>query len=173
MPNPRHPSSLIATWFGSGLSPKAPGTMGTLAALPFAYLIHVYAGNMALLAAAIALFFIGWWASNKYIAQYGGEDPQAIVVDEAVGMWLVLATTNLILWEYVAAFLLFRVFDIVKPWPVSWADRKIKGGLGVMADDALAGGYAILGILFIKSLTQCWYFGIVSFGVLVQCPAMS
>jgi phosphatidylglycerophosphatase A len=131
----------IATWFGSGLSPFASGTAGSLAALPFAYLIQVNFGSGALLLAALAIFFLGWWASNQYLRHRGGEDPGEIVVDEVAGQWLLLSVLPYTWQGYLAGFLLFRLFDVIKPWPVSWADRKVKGGLGVMLDDMLAALY--------------------------------
>jgi phosphatidylglycerophosphatase A len=134
----------IATWFGSGLSPFISGTAGSLAALPFAYLIHITLGNFGLFAASIIMFFVGWWASEQYVSATGTDDPGQIVVDEVAGQWLLLSVLFPTWQSYLIGFLLFRIFDIVKPWPVSLADRKIKGGLGVMADDMLAALYPIL-----------------------------
>ncbi|MEK6745658.1 MAG: phosphatidylglycerophosphatase A [Pseudomonadota bacterium] len=132
----------VATWFGSGLAPKASGTAGSLAALPFAWVIQQYYGNFWLFVASIILFFVGWWASNQYMKYYPEKhDPKQIVVDEVAGIWLLLAT-HPVTWEgYASAFILFRFFDVLKPWPISVADRKIKGGFGVMFDDLLAAIY--------------------------------
>ncbi|NBX03359.1 MAG: phosphatidylglycerophosphatase A [Alphaproteobacteria bacterium] len=142
----------IATWFGSGQSPKASGTAGSLAALPFAYVIQHFGGNLALLGAAVGIFFVGWWASNRYLAVMGGaQDPSEIVVDEVAGMWLLLAFMPLTWQSYVVGFFLFRAFDVVKPWPVSLSDEKIKGGLGVMLDDIWAGLYPV-GIYYFLQL---------------------
>lgn len=145
---------LIVTFIGAGLSPKAPGTAGSLAALPVGYAIHMTLGIEALAGAAVLAFFIGWWASNRYLAaRHTREDRQEIVIDEVAGIWAVIAAMPLmylnpahstVLWMYGAAFVAFRLFDIVKPWPVSLADRRIKGGLGVMLDDILAALYALL-----------------------------
>lgn len=137
-----HPVALIATWGGSGLLPKAPGTWGSLAALPFAWVIAGWADWWGLVAAATVLFGIGWWAANSYIRRAEIEDPGAIVVDEVVGQFLVLAVAPRELDWYCAAFVLFRIFDMAKPWPISWADRAIKGGLGTMVDDVLAAIFA-------------------------------
>jgi len=137
-----HPAAIVSTWFGAGLLPRLPGTWGSLAALPFAWAIASMVGNAGLVVAALALFLIGWWAAGVYIRSAGVEDPGAIVVDEVAAQWLVLAVVpREILW-YLAAFVLFRVFDIVKPWPIAWADRVVKGGLGTMVDDVLAAAYA-------------------------------
>ncbi|WP_235829956.1 phosphatidylglycerophosphatase A family protein [Algihabitans albus] len=134
--------SLIATWFGAGLLPKAPGTWGSLAALPFAVLLVWLGGPWALLAAAAALFVIGTWASAKYAGARA--DPGEVVVDEVVAQWLVIFPVALDLKLYLLAFVAFRVADILKPWPANWADRRIKGGLGIMLDDILAAPYAMI-----------------------------
>ncbi len=138
----RHPAVLLATWFGAGLLPVAPGTWGSLAALPFAWAIAALWGWPALLLATIVVFFLGWWASSVVTGQSGRKDPGAIVIDEVAGQWLTLVAVPLDLGDYAAGFLLFRFFDVVKPWPASWADRALPGGLGVMADDIFAGVYA-------------------------------
>lgn len=139
---PRHPAWQIATWFGAGLMPKAPGTWGSLAAVPFAYGIHRVAGPAGLLVAALALFALGVWAAGEFSRRSGTKDPQAIVVDEAAGQWLALVPAGDDILFYAAGFLLFRLFDIWKPWPVSWADRRVEGGWGIMLDDLIAGAYA-------------------------------
>ncbi len=138
----RHPAVWLATWFGVGLLPKAPGTWGSLAALPFAWAIHAAFGAAGLAIATVAVFGVGLWASSLYVRRAGIADPGAIVIDEVAGQWLTLlpAGTDPVL--YAAGFVLFRVADILKPWPVSWADRSLPGGFGVMADDILAGAFA-------------------------------
>ena len=135
------PASLIATVFGTGLVPVASGTAGSAVAVPAAALIYWASGPLSLFLATIVVFAVGWWASAVYVERTGTSDPGAIVIDEVAGQWLVLAVAPLNVWYFLLGFALFRVFDIVKPWPVSWADRKIKGGLGVMLDDILAGVY--------------------------------
>jgi phosphatidylglycerophosphatase A len=143
--NPWRPPILLATWFGSGLLPGMPGTWGSAAALPFAWVIHVYFGPWALAAAAGVVFFVGIWAADAYTAETGVADPGPVVIDEVAGLWLTLAlAASLDPAHYVAGFVFFRLADILKPWPVGWADREIKGGLGVMVDDILAGLYAAL-----------------------------
>lgn len=136
-----HPASLIATVFGTGLAPVAAGTAGSAVAVPLAALIYWAGGPLSLFIATVIVFAVGWWASTAYVARTDTEDPGAIVIDEVAGQWLVLAVAPLNVWYFLLGFALFRLFDIVKPWPVSWADRKIKGGLGVMLDDMLAGVY--------------------------------
>jgi phosphatidylglycerophosphatase A len=133
---------ILATWFGLGLLPKAPGTWGSLAALPLGYAVIAWA-NLELFCIITALMFvIGIWASSITSNEIGATDPSEIVIDEVVGQWIVLIIIphNIIL--YFFAFILFRFFDIVKPWPISWADKKIKGGWGIMIDDVLAAIFA-------------------------------
>lgn len=132
------PAGWIASGFGVGLSPVAPGTVGSLAALlPYFWLRELPLwGYLAMVA---GVFVLGMLASRALVARLQREDPGFIVVDEFVGQWLALALAPPGWGWLVAGFLLFRLFDIWKPWPVSWADRNVGGGLGVMLDDALAG----------------------------------
>ncbi|MSP79934.1 MAG: phosphatidylglycerophosphatase A [Rhodospirillales bacterium] len=141
---PRHPAWQLATWFGAGLMPKAPGTWGSLAAVPFAYGIHYLAGSIGLLVAACVLFALGIWAAEEFSRRTGTKDPQAVVVDEVAGQWLALVPAGGDILFYAAGFLLFRFFDIWKPWPASWADRRVEGGLGIMLDDMIAGVYSAI-----------------------------
>ena len=137
-----HPAQLLATWFGCGLLPKAPGTWGSAAALPCAALLVWLGGPWLLLVAAALAFALGVWASEVYARANGLEDPGAVVIDEVVGQWLALVPAAGVFWLYLPGFLAFRLFDILKPWPVSWADRAVHGGWGIMLDDVLAGLYA-------------------------------
>jgi len=140
--SPFHPAALLATWFGSGLLPKAPGTWGSLAALPCAALIAWIGGHWMLLAASLAVFLVGLWASQRYAVACGKADPGAVVIDEVAGQWLALVPVALEWTLYPLAFAAFRFFDIVKVWPANWMDRNLKGGVGIMADDMVAGLYA-------------------------------
>lgn len=146
-------SGAIATWFGSGLLPRAPGTWGSLAALPFAALLVWFGGWPLLLAASGLLFVLGTWASERYARRLGKKDPSEIVVDEVLGQWLVLLPWALDPFAYLLGFAAFRVFDIAKPWPVSLADRRLAGGLGIMLDDVIAAGYALAGCGLLHFLT--------------------
>ncbi len=137
-----HPAVLLGTWFGVGLLPRAPGTWGSLAALPFAWGLRQGLGTPGLAIAAVVLFAAGVWAAGVYVRHSGREDPGAVVIDEVVGQWLVLLVVPPDAFLYAVGFVLFRIADIAKPWPVSWADRSLKGGLGVMLDDVLAALYA-------------------------------
>lgn len=136
-----HPAFIACTWFGSGLLPGAPGTWGSLAALPVAWVLADWAGPWAVAAAAALCFLGGWWASAVYVRLTGVADPQEIVIDEVAGQWLVLAMVPPDPALYAAGFAVFRALDIWKPFPAGWADRHIEGGLGVMTDDALAALY--------------------------------
>lgn len=140
----RHPLGWIACGFGSGLSPVAPGTAGSLAALlPW---LALRALPWPWFAVALVLAFaLGVRVCDWAVRRLRIDDPDAVVWDEFVGLWIALAP--LVVWPrgnwwILAGFMLFRLFDIVKPWPVSWADRRIGGGLGVMLDDVIAGIYA-------------------------------
>jgi phosphatidylglycerophosphatase A len=121
-----------------------PGTWGSLAALPFAWAIRSLWGATGLAIAIVIVFFAGWWAVAIVTKTSSVKDPGAVVIDEVAGQWLVLLTAPSDPLAWVLAFLLFRIFDIWKPWPVRWADRDITGGLGVMLDDLLAAVYAAL-----------------------------
>lgn len=147
-----NPAALIATWGGSGLLPGPSGTWGSLATLPFAWLVAVQWGSAWLIVAAAAAFGIGCWASAAFLRHSDDKDPGAIVVDETAGQLLALAAVPPEPLWYLAGFLLFRIADIVKPWPASWADRKLSGALGVMADDIFAGAYVLLA-LYLARLT--------------------
>lgn len=144
----RHPAVLLSTWFGSGLIPIASGTWGSAAALPFAYVILLAGGPVAgpyvLAAAAVLIFLVGVWSADLYSRRLGVSDPGAIVIDEVAGQWLTLTVAPPEILPFVIGFFLFRLFDVIKPWPASWADRSVKGGFGVMLDDVFAGIYAAI-----------------------------
>ena len=139
----RDPLCVIALGFGAGALPNAPGTWGTLMALPF-YLLLTRLPVPAYLALTIVLFAVGIWICGKAGRVLGVHDHGAIVWDEMVGFWVTMvAAPSGWLW-IVAGFVLFRLFDIWKPWPIYWLDRRVSGGFGVMVDDVLAGIYAAL-----------------------------
>ncbi|KZD09806.1 phosphatidylglycerophosphatase A family protein [Oceanibaculum pacificum] len=141
--SPWHPAYILTTWFWVGRIPIAPGTWGSLAALPFGWIIMAEGGPAGLLVAAAILFAVGCWSSAAYAKGIGRKDPGSAVIDEVVGQWMVLAVLPLDVWAYGLGFALFRLFDVTKPWPVSVADRKLTGGFGIMADDVAAGLYAM------------------------------
>jgi len=137
-----NPQVLLATGFGIGLLPWAPGTWASLTALPAAWAIHKLAGPLGLATAAVVACVVGVWVAEFCVRRAGDEDPGAIVIDEIAGQWLVLLAVSPDPLLYGIGFALFRAADIWKPWPVSWADNRIKGGIGVMLDDVLAAIYA-------------------------------
>jgi len=141
--DPRH---LLSLGFGSGLAPKAPGTFGTLAAIPFYWLMAYYLTDAVYLAVCVAAFIIGIYLCAHTIKALGVEDHPAIVWDEFVGLFITMLFVPLGLTTIILGFLLFRFFDILKPWPISVMDSRIKGGLGVMLDDVLAGCFALAGM---------------------------
>jgi len=128
----------IATVLGIGRLPKAPGTWGSLAALPPAWLIASLGGPWLLAAATLLVALVGGWAAGDYAKRLGRADPGEIVIDEVAGQWLILVLVPPDPVLYAAGFVLFRILDIVKPWPAGWADRRLGGGLGIMLDDLLA-----------------------------------
>lgn len=147
-----HPAGWIASGFGAGLSPVAPGTIGSIVALIpwFAFREQPWTIYIGIVIAAFAL---GVWTASIITRRLMLEDPGVIVWDEWVGQWIALIGVPLA-WQWVlAGFLLFRLFDVWKPWPVSWADRSIKGGLGVMLDDVVAGLYALCTL---QAIYFCW-----------------
>lgn len=148
----RRPDALIGTWFGAGLAPTAPGTFGSAAALPPAAVIAVLAGDVGLGVAALILAGVGIWAAETYVRATGDSDPKEIVIDEVAGQFMPLIVVPFDWLPWLAAFLLFRLFDILKPWPCSYFDRSVHGGFGVMADDIAAGLYAAIGVLVLGYL---------------------
>jgi phosphatidylglycerophosphatase A len=141
------PMTAVATLGGVGLLPLAPGSWGSLAALPFGWLIGVTGGWPALLIAAIIVSGIGWVAADWYVKATGREDPPEIVIDEVAAQWLAMTVVPMTLAGLIGAYLVFRLFDTIKPWPASWADGELEGGAGVMLDDLIAGAYSILPLL--------------------------
>ena len=140
----RHPAHMIALGFGAGLAPAAPGTFGTLVALPIAVALWRHAGDAGFALAIVVLFALGVWASTVTGRNLGVADHGAIVWDEVVAFLLVLFFVGDDTVRVAVAFLLFRFFDIVKPPPIRQLDAALKNGFGVMADDILAAGYTLL-----------------------------
>lgn len=156
-------SKTIATFFGSGLAPKASGTAGSLAAMPLVIALHQLHWQWLLPMAALLVIFVGVWASRRYLQQSGqAGDPKEIVIDEVAGQWLLFslmplyylpASYDMALPMYAMGFAAFRFFDIVKPWPVGVIDRRMKGAWGIMLDDLAA---AIMGVLALGVLGHAW-----------------
>lgn len=142
---------VVGTFFGAGLSPRAPGTAGSLASLGlWAPLVILESAWWIRLIVVGLVFLAGTLAAEAIVRARGAEDPQIVVIDEVAGMGIALLWAAPSGWSLLAGFFLFRLFDIWKPWPVRLADRAVKGGFGVMLDDVLAGGYALVGLLLFE-----------------------
>ena len=137
-----HAATVIATGFGAGFSPVAPGTAGSLVGLALFWPLQM-TGNWIQVAATIAAYFAGVAASSRLARRLGRKDPGAAVVDEIVGMWLSLLFLPFTPTTAIAGFLLFRVLDVFKPWPARQLEA-LPGGWGIMTDDVMAGIYANL-----------------------------
>ena len=137
-----HPAHFIALGFGSGLAPVAPGTFGTLVALPIVWLLGLALPPLAIAFSAIPLFFVGWWACDRTGRDLGATDHGAMVWDEVVAFIPLAALASASLGLQAFAFVLFRIFDVWKPYPIRMLERNVKGGLGVMIDDVFAAFYA-------------------------------
>ena len=155
-------STIIATFFYSGYLKPAPGTWGSLAALPFAFAILSVGGWMLLGICAAVAYFAGLWATKVETADADDHDPSEIVIDEVVGQWIALLPVGygaassgvdlLALWPgWIAAFVLFRLFDITKPSLVGWADKR-NDAIGVMLDDVIAGIMAAIGVVLLAAI---------------------
>ena len=149
----RSPIAFLAFGFGSGLAPKAPGTFGTLAAIPFLFIFQPWLDTVWFGLWILATFLLGVYLCQKTSDALGVHDHGGIVWDEFVGLWLTfwfipLTPTNLLL-----GFCLFRFFDILKPFPIKWLDSKVHGGFGIMIDDLVAGAFS----LALMTLIQFFY----------------
>jgi phosphatidylglycerophosphatase A len=143
------PSGFLAFGFGSGLSPFAPGTMGTLVAIPFAIVLKSL-GPMGFWIVLVLAFLSGIKLCEQASCKLGVHDHGGIVWDEMVGYWLAVAFVPL-QWQWLlAAFVLFRFFDIVKPWPIRQFDRKVSGGFGIMIDDVIAALFTMIILAVVK-----------------------
>jgi phosphatidylglycerophosphatase A len=131
-------ATYAATLFGIGRAPVAPGTVASLVALPVAWLVMMAGGPIALVSLALVTAALGMWACDVYAKDKGAHDPSECVIDEVAGQFLACALAPLSLAGFALAFALFRLFDISKLWPISEAES-LRGGLGIMADDLVAG----------------------------------
>lgn len=140
---------MLGTWFGCGYFPKAPGTAGTIGAVPL-YLALRPLGPWALGAAVLIVTAVGVWAAGEMERRMGVKDPQIVCIDEAAGVLLTWVAAPLAGWKaVVAGVVLFRIFDQLKPFPARTAERRLPGGWGIMGDDIAAGvwGMAAMGVL--------------------------
>jgi len=159
-PFPTQPSDraalILATWFGAGLAPRAPGTVGTLATMPLAVLFCGWPVESQL-ALLLVMFPLGVAAAHRAGRHYGVADAGQIVVDESIGLLVTLLGLPGRWQILLAGFLLFRLCDIVKPWPASFFDRRVKNGFGVVMDDVVAGAYARLLLTLLGLLWPGWF----------------
>ncbi len=137
----KDPGHLLSFGFGSGLSPYAPGTMGTLVAIPL-FLCAAYFGSMIVLVCCLVISIAGIYLCERTTRALGVHDHSAIVWDEIAGYFVTMLFVPVSVVSVLLGFMLFRLFDILKPWPISVIDSRLKGGLGVMLDDILAGVFA-------------------------------
>jgi phosphatidylglycerophosphatase A len=138
------PIQFLALGFGSGLAPKAPGTFGTLAAIPlFLLLTMLIPTPLPYAIAVIILGIVGIYICGKAADDVGVHDHPAIVWDEFVGFFITMFMVPVSWQSIIVGFILFRIFDIFKPWPISFIDKKMTGGLGIMFDDVVAGIFAL------------------------------
>ncbi|WP_017444831.1 phosphatidylglycerophosphatase A [Gayadomonas joobiniege] len=134
--DPRH---FLSLGFGSGLIPIAPGTFGSLAAIPVYWLMATYLSLSVYLAVTLVFAIVGFYLCGFTAQALKTHDHPGIVWDEVVGMLIALAFFPVTWKTVVIGFIYFRIFDIIKPWPINWLDRRVSGGVGIMADDLLAG----------------------------------
>ena len=147
----RDPLHFLAFGLGSGAMARAPGTWGTVASLPF-YALFLLLPHWVYWVLLVAAFVFGVYLCGRSSRALGVHDHGGIVWDEFVGMWLTLAFQPTNVWVVLLGFVLFRLFDIVKPWPIGWLDRRIPGGLGIMVDDVIAGVYALIVLTVVQRL---------------------
>jgi len=155
-------ATMIATVMGVGYLRPAPGTWGSLVALPIAWSLHIIGGFPLLCIAVVAGFLKGLWATGVMTRGHDNHDPSEIVIDEVIGQWIALLPLSYVAWSqglditllwpgWIAAFLLFRLFDITKPGPIGKADRR-NDAMGVMLDDVIAGVFAGAGVMVLAGL---------------------
>jgi phosphatidylglycerophosphatase A len=141
----RNPVHLLSFGFGAGLSPIAPGTFGTLIAMPI-YLVLTSFSTIIYVLTVAFMFCIGCWASKQTADALGVHDHPGIVIDEIVGYLATMLFVPVTWYWMIFGFLLFRLFDIWKPWPINKVDRQLQGGVGIMLDDLLAAIYSLLSL---------------------------
>jgi phosphatidylglycerophosphatase A len=139
-----NPVHFLAFGFGSGLAAKMPGTLGTLAALPLVVLLSHFSSFSVYLTVTILVCVLGIWICGKTAQDMGVHDDSSIVWDEVAGMLITMLAVPLSWQTVLVGFMLFRFFDILKPWPINYLDKHVHGGFGIMIDDVLAGLFALV-----------------------------
>jgi phosphatidylglycerophosphatase A len=141
----------LATWFGCGRVPKAPGTAGTVGAIPL-YLLLARTGRAGVGIAAMVATFVGVWAASVVARQLASKDPQVVVIDEVAGFLVTMVPVRIVSWQAVlSGFVLFRLLDSLKPWPIRSAE-KLPGGWGVVLDDVVAGVFGAAAMVGLQAL---------------------
>ena len=143
---------ILSSWFGSGLAPFASGTFGTLAAIPFVAVVN-YLGKVPSSVFLVMLCAIAFWSAHVAGRRLGVDDPSEVVIDEAAGFCVSVFMLPITLLSFALGFVFFRAFDILKPFPIGMIDKKVKGGLGIVLDDLVAGVFANLCIRIILRVT--------------------
>ncbi|AGH81557.1 phosphatidylglycerophosphatase [Psychromonas sp. CNPT3] len=141
--NLKNPLHFLAVGFGSGLAPKAPGTMGTLVAVPLFYFLSFLSVEAYFIVLVVGSL-LGIWFCHVTSRDMGVHDHKCIVWDEFIGYWITMFMVPFSVQWAIVGFILFRFFDIVKPYPISWLDKKVAGGFGIMIDDIVAGIFAAI-----------------------------
>lgn len=139
----KNPIHFLAFGLGTGTAPYAPGTFGTLLGLPLVYLLAGYP-VWVYIVSTIVLTIAGIWICDRTSKDIGVHDHSGIVIDEVAGYLVTMFMVPVTLWTLILGFFVFRFFDVLKPWPINWLDRKVEGGLGIMVDDLLAGVYSLI-----------------------------
>lgn len=146
------PGHILSLGLGAGLMPKAPGTWGSLLAIPLFLVLHPY-GRLTYVAVVAVLFVVGVYLAGRTARALGVHDHSAIVIDEVVGMLATWVAADPGWLTIPVGFALFRLFDIVKPWPVRWIDRRVEGGMGIMLDDLAAGLMGAVALQLLAAFT--------------------
>lgn len=150
-----HPIHILSFGFGSGLSPRAPGTFGSAAAIPFWLLFHDQPLMIQALIIAVS-FVLGCYFCHVTANAMKVHDHPGIVWDEFVGIWIPLMLIGPEPMAILVVFALFRFFDVLKPWPINWLDRRVSGGVGIMVDDVVAGLYAVAVLAGLQAVFPNW-----------------
>lgn len=135
---------MLAVGFGTGFVARMPGTVASLFAAVLAWFLFCYIETLVQIGCVLLLMLISWYAIEKVVRKYEVEDDPQIVVDEIAGTWVAVAILPEKLWIWLVAFILFRVFDIWKPFPIGWIDRKMTGAVGILLDDVVASLMALI-----------------------------
>jgi phosphatidylglycerophosphatase A len=147
---------LLSSWFGVGRLPLAPGTWGTLGAVPLVLIISCF-GPVTVAISLAVIITLAVWTSGSSQKLLGKDDPPEVVIDEVAGYFVTVFLLPFSWWGFILGFLLFRIFDILKPFPIRTIDKNVKGGIGICLDDIVAGIYANVGVRLLSFLWFIWF----------------